>query len=285
MLVKNNPNILELLNTPTDCVLYKHPLLGEMKSEMFLSKMCMQTFAGYAQTQVKRARGLNKKILNPIDKELKSVIDFCYVVSGQGTLPLSAWLQKKNIEQEDCGLVCLTHMRDMYALFHRSQFKEEVRFRGVVSGSDANDVSLSSVPHNSEPPAVMHFNKDGYSAYCKDYHEYWEWVEKRNEVRYQDTLEHGKNYDAKNMMHVFRLLNMAQEIAIEKKVNVRRKDREYLLSIRRGEFMYEDLVAKANEQIARIQDLYKTCDLPETSDVKAANDLLCTLREKFYSSI
>ena len=70
LLVKNNPNILELLNTPTDCVLYKHPLLGEMKSEMFLSKMCMQTFAGYAQTQVKRARGLNKKILN------KKIVDW-----------------------------------------------------------------------------------------------------------------------------------------------------------------------------------------------------------------
>ncbi len=40
------------------------------------------------------------------------------------------------------------------------------------------------------------------------------------------------NYDAKNMMYVFRLLNMAEEIARYKKVNVRRPEREYLLKIR-----------------------------------------------------
>jgi hypothetical protein len=129
----------------------------------------------------------------------------------------------------------------------------------------------------------MSFNKDGYSKYCKDYKEYWDWVEKRNDVRYQNTIEHGKNYDAKNMMHVFRLLNMAEEIATEKRVNVRRKDREYLLQIRSGEFMYEDLVEQAGAKIEKIEKLYEKSDLPDQPDKNLSNELLIEIRKELYS--
>ncbi|WP_261381049.1 nucleotidyltransferase domain-containing protein [Mucilaginibacter pallidiroseus] len=61
LLLKNNPNILELLNTPKSHVLYRHPIMDLIKPADFLSKLCKDTFAGYAQTQVKKARGLNKK--------------------------------------------------------------------------------------------------------------------------------------------------------------------------------------------------------------------------------
>ena len=65
---------------------------------------------------------------------------------------------------------------------------------------------------------------------------------KRNETRYNSTMSHGKNYDAKNMMHVFRLLLMAKEIAAEGKINVHRKDREFLLSIKKGKFEYDQII-------------------------------------------
>ena len=58
-------------------------------------------------------------------------------------------------------------------------------------------------------------------------------------------MSHGKNYDAKNMMHVFRLLLMAKEIAAEGKINVFRNDREFLLDIKQGKYEYDELVAKA----------------------------------------
>ena len=41
LLLKNNPNILELLATPKDKILYKHPLLEQVTPEMFLSKKCL----------------------------------------------------------------------------------------------------------------------------------------------------------------------------------------------------------------------------------------------------
>ena len=33
LLVKNNPNILEMLATPDDCVLYRHPIMNRLKIE------------------------------------------------------------------------------------------------------------------------------------------------------------------------------------------------------------------------------------------------------------
>lgn len=50
LLSKNNPNMLELLNMPEDCILYKHPLYKHFKAEDFLSRQCLATFAGYALT-------------------------------------------------------------------------------------------------------------------------------------------------------------------------------------------------------------------------------------------
>jgi uncharacterized protein len=247
LLVKNNPNILELLNTPADCILFRHPVMDLLKPTLFLSKLCKQTFAGYAQSQIKKAKGLNKKIVNPVAEERKSVLDFCHVIEGQGSIGLNAWLQKNQLLQEHCGLVNISHMREVYALFHNSQLTTGY-LKGISSGIEANDILLSSVEKGIAPLAVLSFNKDGYSIYCKDYKEYWDWVEKRNNVRYENTIEHGKNYDAKNMMHTFRLLNMAEEIAKEGEVNVRRQDREFLLKIRSGAFSYEELVVLANEK-------------------------------------
>ena len=214
LLTKNNPNILELLNTPADYVISRHPLMDLIKPSDFLSKLCMDTFAGYAQTQVKKAKGLNKKINKPIEKDRKSVLDFCYAIYKNGSIPLISWLTENKLSQKDCGLVDLAHFRNVYLLYHQSQLTNGGWFKGVVSGPDADDVQLSSVPKDIDPIVTMNFNKDGYSTYCKEYKEYKEWEQKRNPSRYESTLSHGKNYDAKNMMHTFRLLNMAEEIAL-----------------------------------------------------------------------
>lgn len=280
LLLKNNPNILELLSTPNDCVLYRHPVINLLKPEMFLSRLCNQTFGQYAYAQIKKARGLNKKILNPLDRKRKTILDFCYVVKGQGSVPVAEWLNEQGSVQEDWGLVRIDHMRDMYALFHQSQ--SDRKFSGIFSGEEADEVSLSSVPEGLQPKATLYFNKDGYSVYCKEYKQYWEWVELRNEARYENTVSHGKNYDAKNMMHVFRLLNMAEEIARYKTVNVRRLERVVLLRIRAGEHSYEDLLTQAEERIQSINDLFKKSDLPEQPDHRLAERVLVEIREAFY---
>lgn len=281
LLTLNNPNILELLSTPEDCTKFKHPILELLKPEFFLSKLCKQTFAGYAQSQIKKAKGLNKKVINPIEKERKSILDFCYIAKAQGSITLKSWLEEKGLFQEHCGLVNIANMREVYGLFHNDQLSEGY-LKGICSGIDANDISLSSIKKGIEPLAIMSFNKDGYSKYCKDYKAYWDWVGKRNETRYENTIEHGKNYDAKNMMHTFRLLNMAEEIAKEGKVNVRRTDRDFLLKIRSGNFSYEDLVKMANEKILQIDTLFDQSNIPDSPNPEKAEEILMEIREALY---
>ncbi|MEO3406378.1 nucleotidyltransferase domain-containing protein [Mucilaginibacter sp. CAU 1740] len=283
LLTKNNPNILELLNTPKQFVLYRHPLMELIKPEDFLSKLCLDTFAGYAHSQIKKARGLNKKINKPMDEERRSVLDFCHVIYNDGSVTLTEWLETNGLAQDQCGLVSLDHFRNGYLLYHQTQLTEG-SFRGIISGPEADDVQLSSVPKGLAHLAVMNFNKDGYSVYCKEYKEYHEWVTKRNELRYQSTLSQGKNYDAKNMMHTFRLLNMAAEIAQYGEVRVNRPDRDFLLKIRNGEFEFDDLMLMVEEKMMEIGELYSTSPLPERPDLQKAEDALLEIRAEFYTA-
>lgn len=281
LLGKNNPNILELLNTPKDKVIYRHPLLDQLDSSIFLSKKCKDTFAGYAMSQIKKARGLNKKIVNPIAKEKKNILHFCYVLYGQGSVPLLRFLEENKLQQDFCGLVNIPHFKNLYGLYYDKNQTES--FRGIMKKETATDVLLSSIPKGMQPISQLYFNQDGYIKYCKDYKEYWDWVEKRNEARYENTIEHGKNYDAKNMMHTFRLLDMAKEILLEAKVNVHRPNREELLSIRRGEFSYDELIQKANEKIEGIEEAFKVSDLQEVPDMDLIEKMLVKIRSDFYN--
>jgi uncharacterized protein len=279
LLSKNNPHILEMLNVPEKCVLQKHPVMDLLQQEMFLSKLCEQSFANYAFTQIKKAYGLEKKIVNPVEEERKSVTDFCFVHEHKEAVPLKKYLQEKGLEQSKIGLAAIAHLRDCYNLYYSNVFN----YSGVTKKDNANEVSLSSIPKGEKPLAMLYFNKDAYSVYCKQYKEYWDWVGKRNDERYTTTMLHGKNYDSKNMMHVFRLLLMAKEIATEGRINVYRKDREFLLSIKEGKFEYDELVQKAEALKDELPLLYQQSNLKEEPDVKSVNELLVKMREEYYA--
>jgi len=278
LLSKNNPNILELLNVPPACILIKDSIFDQIKMEYFLSKLCKDTFANYAYTQIKKARGLNKKIVNPVDKERKSVIDFCYIRTNKQSILCTEFLAKNDLEISNCGLVKIPHMKDCYNVFYGA----EKGYQGIAR-ENANEVCLSSVPKEEQPIAMLYFNVDGYSSYCKKYKEYWTWVEKRNEARYKNNVAHGKNYDTKNMMHTFRLLHMAEEIAKEGIVHVKRTDREYLLGIKNGDFEYDDLVYEVEQIKEELETFYNQSNLIEKPDLGKVNELLINIRSEFYS--
>ncbi|MEH0157334.1 nucleotidyltransferase domain-containing protein [Limibacter armeniacum] len=281
LLAANNPTALEVLNTSEDKVLYRHPLMDKLETRLFLTKKCKDSFAGYANSQVKKAKGLNKKIHNPMEKERKSILHFCYVTVEGKTLPLIKWLETNGLTQEQCGLVNLANMKDLYALY--TDTDGAYGFKGIMQKETANAVSLSSIPKGLEPATYLYFNKDGYTKYCKDHKAYWDWVKDRNEARYQSTLEHGKNYDAKNMMHTFRLLNMAEEILRDGQVNVKRADREFLLAVKSGTFSYQELVEMAQEKLQHIEQLAATSPLPDEVDLLHIKQVVYQIRKAWYT--
>lgn len=297
LLANNNPNILELLNLPQDCIIYKNPvfdLILEKKNE-FISKTCKHSFGGYAVEQIRKARGLNKKILNPMDPQRKGVIDFCYVPSYGKTIPLISYLKEFGLNPEYCGLVSLDHIKYLYAVYYdriaeltdkgiKIGVSSVLGFKGIIGSKDSNDVCTSSVPSGMVSEFVMYFNKDGYSSYCKDYKEYFEWVTNRNPERYVDNIGHGGNFDGKNLAHCHRLLDMAIEIGQGKGIKVRRNNREELLSIRKGEVDYDTLVKDAENKIKLMDEVFEASDLPERINKKYINDLLIKIRKKVYES-
>lgn len=280
LLARNNPTVLEMLYSPEQCIRLEHPLFTRIKGEQWLTKLCSASFAKYAASQVKRARGLKKKIVNPMPKERKGVLDFCYVTNAGKTIAFREWLSAWGFKEEWCGLAKLEHFRDSYALY----YSEELTGGGVLRKGDSQDVFVTNIPKGMEPAAYLHFNRDGYKRFSKEYGDYWQWVEKRNEERYQSTLNHGKNYDAKNMMHTFRLLTMAKEIARDGECRVRREDdREFFLSIKAGDFDYDELLGMADELIAEVEGLFKSSTLPESPDMAMLEQLLVEIRREFYS--
>lgn len=268
------------MNTPEHAVLYKHPLLEKITSEIILSKLCLNTFGKFAISQIKKSKGLNKKILNPLDKKRKSILEFCFVNYEAGSIPLTKFLKLKNETQEHCGLINIPHMKNMFGLYLR----KNLGYKGVIKNDKSNDINLSSIPKGEKQSGLMFFNREGYSSYCKEYKEYWEWVGNRNESRYENTLDHGKNYDAKNMMHTFRLLEMAIEIAQQKTVNVKRDDRDFLLQIKAGEFEYDRLLDLAKQKQQEMEEAFLKSDLPEKPDLALINKMTYKIREEFYQN-
>jgi hypothetical protein len=213
-----------------------------------------------------------------MEKKRKSILDFCYVLHEQGSISLLDFLKREQMSADKLGLVAIPHMRDLYYVF----YSRAGTYNGIVKNDSSMEVTLSSVPKGEKPIATLSFNKDGCTHYCRDYNEYWHWVENRNEHRYQNTAQHGKNYDAKNMMHVFRLLAMAEEIGRSGEIIIRQTDREFLLKIKNGDFSYEDLLELANDKLNEIEKIYHTSDLPEKPDLYFINQLLVEIRKDFY---
>ena len=120
LLLKSNPTALESLFAPEDCIIGDiHPAVQYVLDHKwdFVSKECFKTFYGYAVSQIGKARGLNKKIVNPVT-ERKDILDFCYVDYEQGSKPLKDWLEENNLNQKYCGLVNIPNWRDTYGLYY-----------------------------------------------------------------------------------------------------------------------------------------------------------------------
>lgn len=284
LLSEAKPNALELLNSPSDCIVYKSPVFDLIyeKKDLFITQQCYKTFGNYALAQINKATGQDKKINWDKEKvERKKPFDFAYVTFDGKSQPLTKYLEENNLLQEYCGLVHLKNFKNTFALYYdhlgSNGLKNPIGFRGIIKDG-GDEFRTSSIPQDMKPLCTVYYNSDGYSMHCKDYQSYSMWKEERNEARYLDNANHNQPYDSKNMMHCRRLLDVAIEIATEGNINVRRKNIDYLLSIKRGEPRLKDIIDKAKEDIDGLKSLYEKSSLPLTVDMKEVNDLLIKIR-------
>ena len=320
LLLKSNPTALESLYIPERCIIGEvHPAIQYIinNRDKFLSKVCFSTLCGYAVSQIGKARGLNKKIVNPVT-ERKDVLDFCYTFKGQGSRPIKDFLKEHSLDQRYCGLVNIPNMKDVYGVYYdvasylnfeeldfptrckiltdavvtkdfnsvmkRINNKVFFGYSGITNPNDfskSNTVRLSSIPKGEEPICFMTWNKDAYVYHCKKYKEYKDWETHRNPARYENNL--GHNYDSKNLCHCMRLTRMGKELALGQGFNVERtNDREYLLDIKNHKFSYEEIMAQAEKEKEEMDKAIETCTLPNTINVNEINNILINARKKIY---
>lgn len=135
LLCKSNPIILETLFIDDEHVIYEHPLFTEIKKhrDEFVTKECFKSFGGYATSQIKKARGLNK-MMHLEKVERRSPLDFCYTFKDQGSIKIREWLFNQGLKQEYCGLVNIPNMHNVYGLYYdwgQHIFKEHLTEEAV----------------------------------------------------------------------------------------------------------------------------------------------------------
>lgn len=327
LLLKSNPTVLESLFVPEDKILVKpSPLLADLfanKNE-FITKQCFNPFIGYAIDQIKKARGLNKKITNPVYERL-TPFDFAYTFYKQGSTKISDWLENRGLNKDFCGLVHIPNMHDTYgvyydwgahfeanniktfddfisknirsanfamdfygAMFCENWFEENKdvkHYRGMCL-ENSTDMRGSSVSKGEKPIVYMVYNESGYKDHCRKYKEYKEWEKNRNPKRYESNLD--KNYDSKNLCHTMRLVHMGYEIATGQGIILDREkagDKEFLMNIRNHKYEYDELMEIVEADKVKLDKAIANSTIKEKIDTDLVNDVLINIRKKAYGML
>lgn len=276
-----NPTVLEMLYSPEDCIVEKHPVMDILikNRDKFLTKKCLYSFGGYAIAQIKKAKGLDKKMNWEKERVTrKTPIDFVYAEVNGKTVSVKKFLKDNYLKQEYCGLVNLDHFKDGYALYY-DYSGGELKYSGIAD-ENSNSIKLSNVPKGETRLTVVSYNKDGYTTHCSEYKEYMDWLKNRNTQRYIDIAGHNQQIDGKNMLHCRRLLDVAVEIAKTGTLNVRRPNADYLIKIRKGLVSLEEIIENAEKDIKDLDQLYANSNLPDKVDKKVVNDILLEIRHE-----
>lgn len=200
----SNPTMMESLFIPDKYVLYKNPILTPFfeNRDLFLTKQVYHPFVGFAISQIKKARGLNKKIVNPIHKKPEA-LDMCYVPRNEknGSTCIKNWLEYRGLRQKYCGLASLPNMIGCYELFYDwgRHFKEEgiepqmcwelpkdylptTELTHLFKEGKMSEEEYHERYKDSQIYQMFVFIADVYGFRANDYMGYQEWVEEQFKI-------------------------------------------------------------------------------------------------------
>jgi uncharacterized protein len=301
-----NPNQIELLWIPDDCIRSKYdPIMNVMleNRKLFISKKAYYTHAEYAYAQIKKAKGSNKKVHNPMSKEMPRKEDFCWIIDIEEGFNLTKeWksllyrnelhegidlesrfpfrpvpLRETNINLEEYHVSSMEHTPNVFRLYWYGK-----EAKGVFRGDQF--LACESIPkedENAKFRGVLIYNHSEFERAVKDWHSYWDWMKNRNESRWTDQEKGLLTYDQKNMMHCVRLMISSENILKygEPLVRIEGETREYLMKIRHGEFTYEEIMRDVEEREIKLKKLYETSSIPEDVDMDKLNILFKKLMD------
>lgn len=204
LLTSCNPNTIEMLGLKPEHYLYLSPIGKELidNRKLFLSKRAVQSFGGYAFSQLRRLDNKSARTLDQAEREqhiLNSITSASYV-----------WPEKYECFKTGEGVKLYLDDSD------QEDMDKEIFM----------DINLTHYPLR-DYKSMWSDMKNVVSDYGKIGH------------RNKNAIERGKL--GKHMMHLIRLYLMCIDI-LEKEeiITYREQDLEYLLSFRYGKFLDED---------------------------------------------
>ena len=295
-----NPNIIEMLFMPDDCVVFEAPLMKRLlqSRDLFITKQAYSSHVHYAMSQIKRAKGQNKWINNPQPETCPTEEDFCWLIPiqhqslerKQGTrnesrngshrndgkqddnFPLRPIpVKQSGIDLAECHCAAVEHLANAYRLYHVGK-----PARGVFRGGLIVCESIPKDDERTQCVGMLIYNRAEHERAVRDHGHYWEWRRHRNDARWQSQERGERDYDAKNMMHTFRLLLSGENILRCGAPLVRFEGEKLLLllDIRSGRFAYDDLIHMADERFAVFSASLETSTLPDAADAERIDALL-----------
>lgn len=249
LLCECNPNTIEILGLKPEHYLFLSPIGEELlkNKHLFLSKKAIHSFAGYANSQLRRMENKSARLVDQTKMEeniLKSIqcadVDFRnkYFYTPEDSIKL--YVDKSNQEEYDSEIFMDVTLKHYPLRDYRSMWSE---MNNIVK------------------------------AYAK--------FGKRN----QNAVEHNKL--GKHMMHLVRLYLMCFDILENGEViTYREKEHDFLMSIRNGEYLDEQRQASpefykiVDELENKLKILSTKTDLPEKVDMKKIDDFVMSVNKR-----
>jgi len=279
LLSGSNPNVLEALYLPQDCVVSSSPEIEMIiaNRHLFISKACIWSHCGYAKDQLGKMRGKGKKVMNPWPEERPKKTDFCRIISCvPGTKPWtnpdvpSSRFPFRPIDLKDMPWVNLSdyhvasveHMKDAYRMYY---YGEESK--GVFRGDDM--LVCESIPMDDEWPrfsGILLYDEVEYERAVKDWKSYWDWISNRNISRWVGKDETNFKFDHKNAMHCMRLLMSGLNIVKngEPIVRFHGDQLQYLMDIRNGKTEDHNIIMEeVQKKMDEINTAAEAASLPD----------------------
>lgn len=280
--IDGNPNALEIIFTdPSDRLFINE--MGESLlniRDLFISKKCKYTFQGYSRSQLKRIKVHRKWIVRgDIKKPERSDYDLPdtnKLVPEHQQLEIEAQIKSKleSWEIDTTGMDPAAQIK----------FKEEIHNVLVdlkLNSDEFHMYAARSLGLNDNLTEA--FQKErAYKSALREFKQYEIWKLERNKARFE--LEEKYHYDVKYGMHLIRLYLMCIEILRDHKINVKRPDAEFLLSIRNGAWTYDQLIEWAENQDKILDELYITSTLRKEPERIKINDWLIKTQIDFYKN-
>lgn len=295
-----NPNLIELLWIPSDCIRYKHPYFDILLNNKykFITKKAFETHARYAASQVSKARGANKRVNNPQKEERPQREDFCFVINFKDNFDnfndrspqhvarmieenifpsrprqlIDFQRMDKRLDLSKCHVAALEHVPNTYRLY---DFSDDPYVRGVFQNNALVCQNISKDDEWKRFIGLLIYNENEYEKAVREWQQYWTWMKERNSARWVDQEKGLLNYDQKNMCHCVRLMLSVQHIFKNGEPIVRfgGENLRTLMAIRRGELTYDAIIGIVNELSSNVEALMKVSTLPDAMDTKFVSEL------------